>query len=359
MVGSSRSYVGHPAPFAVIEVADEYLHAPEHDATHADIETNLFGFNVPEADINSNIYVLWRPIMGVMSAHIFVAKGARAFGHQLEADYFNEHLYLPAVSDNRDYAINLGGCRASFKVMEPLRRIALEFSDPARAFHLSLTSEAVHPPVGRPGGKHFTQLMRNKGRLVLNGGQYDVDSFYMRDRSWSYPRPERPETTPPYCWMTGWTPSGAAFVIAWLDVEWLDDVRFGPNWQDHAHGADAQGANKWESGGATPSLNLRSGWICGADGKARLVSRVDIRRDVDALSPLRTRAIAFDIFDEDGRVHEIRAETQQSFPKMYWQNLLVHMNAMRLTINGEAGAGDLMDTFSSDHIRAALRQARG
>lgn len=353
MIRPPRTYSGARVPFSEILPQDDFLHPAEQGADFTAIETYLLGFNAPEADINSNIYLLWRPKMGVMSAHIFVAKGARSFRHQLEADYFNEFLYLPASAGPGSFDLQLGSCTARIEVVDPLRALKLRFSDPERKFELDVTSSAILPPVGRPGGKHFTQLIRNAGHVKLDGQTYAVNSPYMRDRSWSYGRPERPETTPPYRWVTAWFDDGSAFVIAWLDVGMLNHPRFADDWQNFADASDATGRNKWESGGQTPSLNLRSGWICGPDGKILAVTRVEIEGESAPDAILETAAISLAVHDEAGTVRRIRGTARQMFPKMYWQNLLVHMHMMDFEMDGVRGMGDLMDTFTTAHIRFA------
>jgi len=358
------SYRGAVIPFAQVLPQDEYLHAVPADAPFDHVETNLYGFNIPAENINSNIYVLWHPVLHTMSIHVFVHRGARVLPHQLAADYFNEHLYLPAVTDNRDWRANLGSCTVRFTVLEPLRQIRIECADSQRQFALRLECRAALPPVGRPGGKHFTQLMRTSGQLRLDGRAHVIDGFYMRDRSWSYRRPEAPERMPPYRWMTGWFGDDCAFVVAWLDTGLLGVREFGEAWAggDSAHGETTQAQrlnaentqrlnaeNKWESGGPTPSVNFRSGWIA-VDGVPRPIIRMSVRTRPDAESRLQTREIELELEDERGERHRIRGETISVIPKLYWGNLLTYMHFMRLTCAQRTGHGDLMDTYSTLHI---------
>jgi hypothetical protein len=347
-VRSSR-YAGAAIDFSPVTEADEYLHPIAPDAHFTSIETNLYGFNIPEADIQCNIYALWHGALGTMQMHIFVYRGARTLPHQLAADYFNEHLYLPAVQDIADYRLALGSCQVHFRTVEPLKDIRLEFVDEPRRFALDLRMRAAMPPVGRPGGKHFTQLMKTSGSLRLDAVDYRIDGFYVRDRSWSYLRPEEPEPSPPYRWMTGWTGSDSGFVVAWIDTGLLDGAEFGPDWNRRLDPEHAR-FSKWESGGKTPSLNLRSGWFA-VDGRPRPVVSMEARSIVADDSRLRMKGIELDIEDVDGVVHRVRARTRSLMPKMYWQNLLTYMHFMDLECDGRAGHGDLMDTYSTHHVR--------
>ena len=340
-------YTGAVVPFAPILPEDDLLHPCEPGAPYTRIETYLLGFNIPEHAINCNIYLLWHPVLGCMSAHIFVTHGAVTYRHQLEAPYFNEHQYMPAAVGPGTFDLQLGACTARIVIEEPLRRIAVRFADAERDFVLDLVSEAALPPVGRPGGKHFTQLMRNRGSLRLAGHDYAIDGHYMRDRSWGYERPEGAEAAPPYRWITGWNAAGDGMVIAWLDTEMLGDAW--TDWRAETRGARA--ANKWEHGGMTPGVTLRSGWIS-RGGQVRAVKSVNVACEPDPADARLTRAIVLDVIDETGASHAIRGMVRQSYPKMYWQTMLTWMHMVELDWDGVPGHGDLMDTFSHWHFTA-------
>lgn len=343
---------GNAVDFSTVLPEDDWLHPVAADAPYDSVETYLCGFNIPHEDINSNIYLLWHPALKTMSMQVFVYRGARLLPHQLAADYYVEHQYLPmaplADGGDREFDFMMGSCRVRMRIVTPLDEMRIEIDDHARDFKLDLRYRAALPPVGRPGGHHFTQLMKTSGALVLDGKTYPIDGYYMRDRSWGYRRPEQPERTPPYRWMTGWFGENSGFVVAWLDTSLLDAEEFGPHW--HRIGGDASGKNKWESGGATPSLNLRSGWFT-LDGQPRPVVRLDVRTLMHEGSALKVKAIELEIEDSSGAVHSVRGETASMLPKLYWQNLLVYMHSMRLECGGRCGNGDLMDTYSNHHIR--------
>ena len=346
MTRYSALYEGTVLPFAQVVPADDLLHANEVDAPFERVETYLLGFNVPEADINCNIYLLWHPAFACMSAHVFVNQGARVFGHQLESAYFNEHLYLPAATEPGRFDLRLGSLTMAIAIDEPFEHISIRMCDEARDFRLDLECRAALPPVGRPGGHHFTQLMRNRGELVLAGVPHAIDSFYVRDRSWGYQRPEQPENAPPYRWMTGWTQDGDGFVIAWLDTAMMGEAY--ADWRGQTDMARA--ANKWEHGGATPSVTLRSGWIS-SGGEVRGVRSVSIACEADPEDARVTHAIMLDVTDAKGDMHRISGRVRQSYPKMYWGTMLTWMHFVDLEWNGRPGHGDLMDTFSHWHMR--------
>jgi hypothetical protein len=192
--------------------------------------------------------------------------------------------------------------------------------------------------------------MKTRGELTLDAKHYAVDGYYMRDRSWGYQRPEQPERTPPYRWMTGWFGEDCGFVLAWLDTGLLAGDEFGPHWNKVVGEGDASGENKWESGGPTPSLNLRSGWFA-VNGEPRPVVRLDVKTRL-ADNNMVVEQIQLEIEDAAGDIHLIDAQMTSMIPKMYWQNMLVHMHSMRLSYGDRRGEGDLMDTYSNFHIRA-------
>ena len=325
-------YKGAIVPFAAIAPEDDWLHPAAETAPFTRVETYLLGFNIPEHAINCNIYLLWHRALGCMSAHVFVTRGEIVYRHQLEAAYFNEHLYLPAAEGPSQFALELGTCRVRIEIVDPLQKLAIRLSDPERGVHLELESEAALPPVGRPGGKHFTQLMRNRGQLRLDGSIYPIDSHYMRDRSWGYERPEGAEWAPPYRWVTGWNSKGDGMVIAWLDTEMLGEA-----WADWRSEANAgRAANKWEHGGSTPSVTLRSGWIS-RHGAVRAVQSARIECVPDPADPRRTRAIMLRILDDAGDVHVLRGTIRQSYPKMYWQTMLTWMHMVEFDWDGVPG----------------------
>lgn len=340
-------YTGDAVDFSTIVAADEYLHPVPPDAPFTAIETNLYSFNIVAAGISGQIYVLFHPVLRTMSFHVFVYRGT--LRHQLQADYFNEHLYLPAVADLAEDSVALGSCRADLTVITPLEAIRIDVEDPARDFALHWTTRAAMPPVGRPGGRHFTQLMRNTGELRLEGQTYVIDGHAIRDRSWNYPRPEEAEVGPPYRWMTGWFDDGCGFVFAMFDTGAFDDPAFGPRWREHHSGAPVPSVNKWESGGRTPSGDLRSGWWS-VDGKPRPIVRIDMKTGY-ATDSLRVERLELDIEDAHGEMHRLSCQCLSMIPKMYWQNLLVYMHFMRLECAGRVGYGELMDTYTGEHLR--------
>lgn len=342
----TATYDGAIVPFAPVLPEDDVLHSVEGGAPFTRIETYLLGFNIPEQLINCNIYLLWHPALGCMSAHVIVTCGAVIYRHQLEAPYFNEHQYLPSVPGPATFSFRLGSCQAEIRVIEPLQKLAIRFADRDRDFLLDFTSAAALPPVGRPGGKHFTQLMQNHGALRLGGQDFAIDGYYMRDRSWGYERPEGAEAAPPYRWITGWNDVGDGMVIAWLDTAML-----GAEYADWCGEVpQARAANKWEHGGATPGVTLRSGWIS-RGGQIRAVTSATISCEPDPLDRRMTRTIGLKVLDDSGDVHIIRGQVRQSYPKMYWQTMLTWMHMVELDWDGVRGGGDLMDTFSHWHFR--------
>ena len=158
---------------------------------------------------------------------------------------------------------------------------------------------------------------------------------------------EEAEAAPPYRWMTGWNENGDGLVIAWLDTAMMGDEH--ADWRGETSAARA--ANKWEHGGATPGVTLRSGWIS-RGGAVRAVRSVSIACEADPDDRRLTRGIELIVTDETGEQHNIRGRVRQSYPKMYWQTMLTWMQMLELDWQGVPGGGDLMDTFSHWHFSA-------
>ena len=151
----------------------------------------------------------------------------------------------------------------------------------------------------------------------------------MRDRSWGYERPEGAEAAPPYRWITGWNEAGDGMVIAWLDTEMMGDTF--ADWRGESKASRA--ANKWEHGGATPGVTLRSGWIS-RHGQVRAVRSAHITCEGDPADPRLTRSIVLQVIDEVSEVATIRGRVRQSYPKMYWQTMLTWMHMVEYDWDG-------------------------
>lgn len=332
--------------FLPIAPADEFLH-PAHESNHyTAIETNYYGFHLPEQAIDGHIYVWFHTALKVMGIFIFVYRGHK--GQQLEAEYFNHHDFLPMVESNADYTHEMGSGTIRIRVEKPLEEIRITIDDPGADFRLDMRSRGVVPAVGRPGGKHLTQLMRNEGELVLRGEAFPLSGHFVRDRSWSQLRGEAPQAGPPACWMTGIFGDDLAFHTSILDTGIFDLPEFGPAWTDTLPIDNVLRSLKWESGGDTANMNLRGGWWYDGQGTRKIVEATKTTQL--AADGLTTIGCTLDLLDDQGERHVMTGTSLGGIQKMYGQNMVVYLNQIQWTLGDRTGVGSMQTVYFNDHL---------
>jgi hypothetical protein len=342
--------------FLPIAPDDEFLHPPPPGADHTAIETSYFGFHLPEHAIDGELYVWFHTTLDIMGIQIFVNKGHKT--QQLEAEYHMHHDFLPMVRNNSDYSAKLGSCTFKVKVVDPLKTVHIRIDDPRAGFQIDMTSRAAAPPVGRPGGKHFTQLMDNDGVLILRGEKFKISGNFVRDRSWSQLRGEDPQPGPPACWITGCFGNHQAFHVSLLDTSILDMPEFGPRWSEHLDKNQVLSSIKWESGGATAEVDLRGGWWY--DGTRFRQIRAARKTTTLAADGLSTRRCTLELIDDVSEKHVAEGVSLTTLPKMYGQNLVVYLNQTRWQMDGKIGVGVLETVFCNEHVyKLSLQRAKG
>lgn len=338
--------MGQAIDFLTVAPTDEFLHPAPESGHYTAIETNYFGFHLPEQAIDGHFYVWFHTALNVMGIFIFVYKGHK--GQQLEAEYFNHHDFLPMVESNADYSVEMGSATVRVTVEKPLEEIRIRVDDAGADFRLDLTTRAVAPPVGRPGGKHLTQLMRNSGSLVLRGEAVPITGHFVRDRSWSQLRGEAPQAGPPACWMTGIFGDDLAFHTSILDTGLFDLPEYGPGWTDTLPIDNVLRSLKWESGGDTANINLRGGWWR-VDGETRkIVEATKTTRLAD--DGLTTLGCTLDLLDDRGGRHVLTGTSLGGIQKMYGQNMVVYLNQIEWTLGDRVGVGSMQTVYFNDHL---------
>lgn len=324
-----NTIAGKPLGTAIPE--DEFLHPPAPGGHYSATETSYFGFNIPEHRLNAEIYVWFHPILQVISASVYIWRGLN--GSTLECDYVNHYHYLPFPKNGiADYEIPDIGLK--FKVIEPLKTVAIRFRDDARGVSFDVKYTAIMPPGVRPGSKHFTQAMRTEGALDLYGENFVIDGYFSRDHSWGEERREISRMTPPLSWMVGIRDDHFAFHVTAFDSpeekpEWIERYQVAPN------------------------ENLVWGYVF-RDGALFPVTRAKklTLRERDGLTP---RLILLEIVDAGGETHSFRGEVMASMPWQTWQNMNVFFCQTRW--DGERGVcwGDTQDIQNNDFVRRFAR----
>lgn len=322
----SEGYFGKGVP------ADERFHKPwPADAPYELIETSYFGFSIPEADINAEIYHWTHPKFGLTSGGLFLMQGIK--DNQIEALYSNWLNYMPMPDDMTDctYA---NGIRV--KMAEPFRRWEIGYDDADTDTHLRLTVTAIMPPAFRPVGGHFTQAMRTEGELILRGARYPIDGFHTRDRSWGDPRSERKMDPPPAGWHVAVFSEDLAF----------HDMSFESPELNPAIGARYPG---YEDG-----KNLLWGYVW-KDGALRGVTSTRTRTEfgVRGIGPT---VVDLEITDETGEVHELHGEVTACLLFAFWPNLPCFFALTKWSYRGLTGWGDtqvgVYEQFALEHLTA-------
>lgn len=171
---------------------DDHFHFDQMSDRWWETETSWFSFCVPERRLGGWLYTMARPNIGTVAGGCWIWDDSASSPWEVLYSQNYTAMRLPRDQSLTDITLPTG---VSIKVLEPLTRYALGFSDEDR-LTARLTFEAVMPP--RPLRKgdssfkhlnHFDQFGRVTGELVLHGETIRVDCLAMRDRSWG-PRPE-------------------------------------------------------------------------------------------------------------------------------------------------------------------------
>lgn len=218
----------------MITPADVEYHAPP-DADHTYAETNWFAFYVPEARINTIVYTVARPGLGVQSCDVSMYGALVA--DRAETLYLDSQQALPAPERMGDYT-TASGLRV--RAVNPPRdfridyvgyddcEIHLDFEGLMEPFD---TSDPEHSPravadpaahvansgMGEAFKGHFELTGRFTGTLRVHGVDHAVDCVETIDRSWGL-RPEIHQHA------MGWSQAqfGPDLAIKWINHWDLD-----------------------------------------------------------------------------------------------------------------------------------------
>ncbi len=315
------------ASFATVLPEDDFLHPAPEGAPASLTETSYFGFNIPERNLNGEVYAWFHPALRVVSAGVFVWSGFKRT--TLAADYFDFRTYLPWPDGDLGDCTLANGLR--IRTERPLERWTCDWRDAARNTELRLQSSALMPPAAPAHGGHLVQAVQTSGELVLRGERIPIDGTFTRDRSWGAPRPEDPFPIPPIGWMAGVFGSDLAF-----HVSGFDDPALGPAW-----------AGQYAI--PRPGQTLRFGYVF-RDGQTFPVTRMS-RITVRAADGVEPRSVRLEIDDAGGRTHEITGQITSCLPWHTWPNVLTYFCQTRWLWDDRFGYGDVQDMNFGDHVR--------
>jgi hypothetical protein len=302
-----------------VDPTDELLHPPATRADPAAVETSFFGFNVPECDLNCTIHHWHRPLLGVVGGGVVLIRGETE--NAAFADYIDYRDFMPMPDDDLDEIAYPSGVRV--QLVEPLELVELSYAAPDGRLRFELVQEALMPAAGKPGGGRFTQAMRTRGQLVLDGEPIEIDGYFTRERRWAAGRPEDDEPNPPLAW------AGAAF---------------GPDLALHFSARD---------GGCLAREKLSWGYVW-RDGEARPLEAawMRTRRGADGAAPT---GVEVRLLDGAGETYEITGETRARAPLNVRPNVLEQRCLMRYRLNGRHCHGDFQDLQPNSFLRSTRR----
>ena len=310
---------------------DERLHAVPESAGFDWAETNMFGFNIPEHQIDCMVWFIYRPKLGATYGGVILWQGCKT--HYLESEVFDFRAGLPLPADNTHWECPNG---IRIEMTEPLVAFNISYRQPDGDIRFDLELRASMPPAMRYNGNHITQAMRTHGILSMNGTQYTIDGYYSRDRSWNEHRDEAPKSVPPLSWIAGVFGDDFAFHLTAFE----SPLRR-PEWAGR-YAAPAVGENVlwgyvWDHGR-----------LLGIDRADLYVHRPD------HLTPVKA-TLCLDAHD-GGRYH-IDGRVIALNPAMGWPNIVTRYALTEWRCRGEMGWGDIQDVMFQDHLRYALQQA--
>lgn len=312
--------------FGTATAADEYLKPLAPDAHFEAVETQYFGFNIPEHEINGEVYIWHHPALKVTSGGFTCWKGHKS--RHISADYQDYRWFMPMPERTDSFTLPNG---ISVRFIEPLKEVEINFVDAGRDTSLTLTMTAVMPPAVRKNGGHFTQAMRTKGALRLLGTDYAIDGFYTRDHSWGEFRTEAPLAIPPLTWIAATFDENFAFHLTAFDSAELH-----PEW-DGLYEGPAEGEN------------LRWGYVW-KDGTLRNITRC--RKRTERMDDgVLVRSIDMLLEDSEGETYEVTGTSVGTYPWMSWSNMHCGYALTRWECAGRVGWGDVQDCIWNEHMK--------
>lgn len=302
--------------FAPAKPTDEFLHPVSSEADHTLSETSYFGFNVPEANIDCEIYHWFHPNLRVTSGGLMIFQGHKRLTTQ--ADYFDYRNFLPYPDGDIGNIEFPTGIR--IKVIKPLELIEITFRAPDGAAAFDLECRAIMPAAGRIDGTHFVQAMKCTGELTLRGTRHKIDSYFTRDRSYCLPRSEEPHAVGPLTWGAAVFGSNLAFHFVGADSDELTEqgVRWGYVWCD---------------GTLRKLVRMRKRTLRSADGTTQSGAEIDLE-------------------DGEGALWRLRATCVALMPMPFWPNMVTNLGLMRYELaDGRVGYGDFQDVQFGHFLR--------
>ena len=322
--------------FGVMRPEDDLLHPESFKGVTDDsaTETQYFGFSIPEHNIHALTYCWWHPNLKIVTGGIFVFQGVKPTTIHAELCDWRTFMSDKAIKDDlHEFRFDNG---YGVKVLEPLKKFHLTYNDPSNNNSVDMMIDAVLPAVMFDDGNHFEQTMKVKGKLVLRGKSYDVDSYTVRDRSWGKPRPETLMPMPPMSWMVG---------------TFNDNFSFNCTMFDHASGQPERNGQLV----VPDDQALNGGWVY-REGKLGRIVKASKRVTRGAGSTICV-GIELKFTDEHGRNFDMRGTLKASCPISAWNNVWMVINLINWECDGLTGYGDNQEAFWGNYLNSPVYKA--
>ena len=314
--------------FGTYAETDEFYHGLNGEPGDSRTETWYWGFHVPDQAINCFAYCWVHPNLSVVTGGLMIYKGFKP--QHLASELFDIRDFMSSAFLGTGSDIQMpNGFRVT--VLKPLERMRMTFADPGRETSLDVELDAVSAPIMRANNKHFEQVMRVTGELVLRGEHHRVDCFQVRDRSWGELRPEDHARIPPYTWVTGVLGPAAEFSF---NLGAHDDPEREPEWR-----------GVYE---LPPASIVKDGWVVVGGEMRRLRRASKITRREKPLQ--RPRRHEIEIEDTTGRVYRITGEVVASSMWAGWPNASCHLGLVRWECEGMIGWGETQEVQWNDYV---------
>lgn len=164
---------------------DDQFHTPSNDDPYW-TETCWFTFAIPEINLSGQLYPFFRTNQQVYSGGAFFWDQQ---GHEPHTVRFGKnfwHLPMTELPPKKNTLTDIELANGiAIKCIEPMKVFEVKYLDPdCGEAEVDLTFTAICPP-NYLQDSHFEQPGRYRGTVRLGTETINVDSYGMRDRSWS------------------------------------------------------------------------------------------------------------------------------------------------------------------------------
>lgn len=313
---------------------DDLLH-PEQNAqilSYGATETQYLGFNIPEEGITSVSYLWHHPRLRALTGGCMAWQGIKPM--PLACELIDMRCYMDDAAlknDLHDYTLD-NGYRA--RIIEPLKKFHITYSDEARGNSFDVQLTAVMPIAMIPSSKHFEQVMRAEGELTLRGKRHKVNGYCTRDRTWGEARPEQILPIPATTWM---------------------NCVFGDDYAFHCNAIDHPDLNPLWSGkfNVAPDKVLMGGWVW-RDGELVKVTSAKKKVTYDRRTMIPKR-IDLRMTDAKNRVYEAEGEIVNCGHLNVWMNVNAPFCLTRWKCDGKVGWGESQDIQWNDFVQEFIQ----